>query len=163
MSGQTQEGKMFKAAIVGALAFGLTRPADVVLSGTAKDCAGRNYVQVPGVNLAAFDPAQNPQLVGLLKSMDTADFVDADLAAMARFTAKYSELVRLVSTLPALARTTSNAAGEFSLSVSTRDSVLVVGYQLTEDEPNYYSHRFVAGQTNGSFVLDMSRGECHYP
>lgn len=154
---------MFKAAIVGALAFGLTRPADVVLSGTAKDCAGRDYVQVPGVILAAFDPAQNPRLVDLLKSMDTAYFVDADLAAMARFTAKYSELVRLVSTSKALARATTNASGEFSLSVSTRDSVLVVGYQLTEDEPNYYSHSLIAGRTNGSFVLDMSRGVCHYP
>lgn len=156
---------MYKAAIVGALAFGLSAPTlpDVVLTGSAKDCAGRNYVQVPGVTLAAFDPAQNKPLVDLLKSMDTADFVEADLAAMARFTAKYSELVRLVSTANALARATTNSAGEFSLSVSTRDSVLVVGYQLTEDEPNYYSHRLIAGRTNGSFVLDMSRGECHYP
>jgi hypothetical protein len=156
---------MFKAAIVGALAFGFTAPTlpEVVLKGSTKDCAGRNYVQVPGVTLAAFDPAQNQTLVDLLKLMDTTDFVDADLAAMARFTAKYSELVALVATSRALARTTTDSAGEFSLSVPTRDSVLVVAYQLTEDEPNYYSHRLIPGRANGSFVLDMSRGECHYP
>jgi hypothetical protein len=153
---------MFKAAIVGALALGLTAPPsrDVVLTGSAKDCAGSNYFQVPGVTVAAFHPAENSRLVDLLLSMDTVEFVDADLAAMARFTAKYAELVDLVTRSKALARTTTNNAGNFSLSVSAVDSVLIVGYALNEDEPNYYSYRTVAGRTSGSLVLDMSGGFC---
>ena len=143
---------MLKGAIVVALGFGVAAPTlpDVVLIGTARDCSGRNYVQVPGVTLAAFDPAQNQPLVDLLRSMDTTEFVDADLAAMAGFTPKYSDLVRLVPTSHALARATSDSAGEFSLSVSALDSVLVVGYELTEDEPNYYSHLMVKGRANAS-------------
>lgn len=148
---------LFAAAILGAA----TLPS-VTLTGAAKDCQGRTLVQVPGVTVAAFNPTRNKKIVDLLKSMDTAVFADADTAAMTRFGSKYAQLIGLVTNSTALARTTSNSTGDFTLSVTTIDSALVVGYEDVEDEPNYYSYRMVGGRANNTFFLDMSRGVCHY-
>ena len=127
----------------------------VVLTGAAKDCQGRTYVQVPGVTVAAFSPTKNRKMVDLLKSMDTAVFVDGDTAAMTRFGSQYSQLVGLVTASTALARATSSSTGDFSLTIAALDSALVVGYADVEDEPYYYTYRMVGGRANSVFALDM--------
>lgn len=136
---------------------------NVVLTGSAKDCLGRQYVQVPGVNVGAFNPTKNKKIVDLLKSMDTAVYVDGDTAYMTRFEAKYADLVNLTTNATALARATSDSTGNFALSVTALDSALVIGYRDSEDMPNYYSYRMVGARANSTFYLDMSRGDCHYP
>ena len=136
--------------------------SNVTLTGAAKDCQGRTLVQVPGVTVAAFSPTRNKKIVDLLKSMDTAVFADADTSAITRFGSKYTQLIGMVTSSTALARTTSNSTGDFTLSIGAIDSALVVGYRDVEDEPNYYSYRMVGGRANTTFFLDMSRGVCHY-
>lgn len=136
--------------------------SDVVLSGTAKDCFEANRITVPDVIVAAFDPATNQNIVGLLRAMDTVSFAENDPGAMTRFGSSYSQLINLVGTSTALARATSGAAGAFSLSFPARDSILVVGYQEVEDEPFYYGYKMVGGQANAPLALDMSRGGCSH-
>ena len=147
-------------SLVGVL--GASFDPTVTLSGAAKDCMRRTQVQVPGVTIGAFNPTKNRKMLDVLRSMDTATFVDADTAAMTRFGAKYVQLIGLIGTSTALARTTSNPAGDFSVAVPAADSVLVVGYEAVEDEPYYYSYRMVGARANTSFFLDMSRGSCQY-
>jgi hypothetical protein len=156
---------MLKLVMIGAFAAALTAAAtpNVVLSGSAKDCLGRQYVQVPGVTIGAFNPTKNRKMVDLLKAMDTAVFVDGDTAYMTRFETKYAQLVGLVTSSTALARATSDSIGTFALSVAALDSALVIGYRDSEDMPNYYSYRMVGARANSTFYLDMSRGDCHYP
>ena len=156
---------MLKLSLIGTLGFVLSAAVmpNVVLTGSAKDCLGRQYVQVPGVTVGAFHPTKNQKMVDLLKAMDTAVYVDGDTAYMTRFEAKYAQLVNLAMTSTALARATSDSAGNFALSVTAVDSALVVGYRDSEDMPNYYSYRIVGARANSTFYLDMSRGECHYP
>jgi hypothetical protein len=160
-----KEESMLKLSSIVAAAIVLCAAAmpNVVLTGAAKDCQGRTYVQVPGVTVAAFNPTKNRKMVDLLKAMDTASFVDGDTAAMTRFGSKYSQLVGLVTTSTALARATSSSTGDFSLTFAALDSALVVGYADVEDEPYYYSYGMVGGRANSVFALDMSRGVCHYP
>jgi hypothetical protein len=148
--------------ICGAAILSAATLPNVVLTGAAKDCNGRTLVQVPGVTIAAFSPTKNRKMVDLLKSMDTAVFVDSDTAAVTRFGSKYTQLIGMVMSSTALARTTSNATGDFTLSIASIDSALVVGYEDVEDEPNYYTYRMVGGRANTTFFLDMSRGVCHY-
>lgn len=144
------------------LAVATTMPS-VTLTGSAKDCLGRNRIQVPGVTIAAFNPPKNRKMVDLLHSMDTAVFVNSDTAAITRFSAKYDQLVNLVATSTALARTTSDSAGTFVVSFAAMDSAVIVGYKEIEGDLNYYSYRMVGARVNSSFFLDMSRGECYFP
>ena len=156
---------MARLLIIATLIAALTAATmpDIVLTGTAKDCLGRRYVDVAGVDIGAFDPAKNHKMIELLRVMDTAVFNDDDTLAMPRFEAKYMRLVELATTSTALVRTASDSIGKFSLSLPPIDSVLVFGYAETEDVSFYYSYRMIAARANASFYLDMSRGECHYP
>jgi hypothetical protein len=56
----------------------------------------------------------------------------------------------------------SNSSGTFSLAFSAVDSLIVVGYQLQEDQDFYYSSKVMTGQASRSFVLDMSRAGCGF-
>lgn len=132
----------------------------VVLSGTAQDCFAGSTVPVGGVTVSAFQVSKARKLVTQLKAMDQATFPAGDYTVMSKFETQYSQMIALVNSTNALARGTSAANGAFSLSVTAVDSVLVVGYEAMEDEPYYYSYKTIAGRSNISFALDMSRGTC---
>ena len=136
--------------------------AQVVLTGTARDCFRRTTYRIPGVTVAAFDPARSPQLLDLLHAMDTATFADEDTAAMTRFEDKYERLKKGMTGFPALSRAVSDSVGMFVLTVPALDSAMVIGYEDMEDELFYFSYTMVRARTSSSFFLDMSRGECHY-
>jgi hypothetical protein len=136
--------------------------APIVLTGTARDCFRRTTYKIPGVGVAAFDPARSRELLDLLHAMDTAVFADDDTAAMTRFEDKFERLKRGMAVLPALSRATSDSVGRFVLTVPSLDGALVIGYEDMEDELNYFSYTMVKARTSSSFFLDMSRGECRY-
>jgi len=133
-----------------------------VLKGTVRDCNGQAEVRVPEVKIAAFNRARNSPLVQLLQSSDNEVLVVTDTVAMKRFRARQAQLIGLVNNSAALARTTSDAMGEFTLRLPSVDSVFVIAYRDLADEPNYYSYRTVGARTRGSFFIDMSRGACQY-
>jgi len=72
------------------------------------------------------------------------------------------QLIGQTTISTALARTTSNAAGDFTLNIVSIDSALVAAYEDVEDEANYDTSRMVGGRANATFCLDMSRSVCHY-
>ena len=133
-----------------------------VLKGTVRDCNGQAEVRVPDVKIAAFNRARNFSLVQLLQSSDNEVLVVTDTVAMKRFKARQGQLIGLVNNSTALARTTSDAMGEFTLRLPSVDSVFVVAYRDLADEPNYYSYHTVGARARGSFFIDMSRGACKY-
>ncbi len=147
-------------AIITALVVPVGTMTNVVLRGTAQGCFIDQHTLVSGVNVAAFQLSSARPLDSLLSTMDTASFADDDAAAMGRFFAQYSQMVALDTTTVALARATSDAQGSFTLSVPPVDSVLIVGYEEMEDRPTFYSYARIIGQSNQSFVLDMSREGC---
>lgn len=133
-----------------------------VLKGTVRDCNGQAEVRVPDVRIAVFSHGRNQPLAQLLQSMDGEVLVVSDTAAMRQFRAKQSQLIGHVNNSTALARTTSDATGEFTLRLPNVDSVFVMAYRDLQDEPNYYSYRSVGARTRSSFFVDMSRGACQY-
>ena len=146
---------------VGAFLIGATAPA-AVLKGTVRDCNGQAEVRVPDISIAVFNRTRNLQLAQLLQSMDNEVLVVSDTAATRRFKSRQSQIINLVNNSTALARTKSDAAGEFTLRLPSVDSVFVVAYRDLADEPNYYSYRTVGARARGSFFIDMSRGACQY-
>ena len=133
-----------------------------VLKGTIRDCNGDAEVRVPAVRIAAFNRARSLQMIQLIKSMDGEVLIVSDTAAMRQLKSKQAQLIGFVNSGTALARTTSDARGEFTLRLPGVDSVLVMAYRDLQDEPNYYSYRMVGAKSGGAFVVDMSRGACRY-
>ena len=133
-----------------------------VLKGTVRDCNGQAEVRVPDIRIAAFSSARNLPMIELVKSMDGEVLVVSDTAAMRRFKSTQAQLINLVNNASALARTTSDATGEFTLRLPSVDSVFVMAYRDLNDEPNYYSYRMVGARNRGTFFVDMSRGACRF-
>jgi len=152
----------FKSSLILIAVIALTgwSTTTVVLSGTAQDCFSGNTVPVGGVNVSVFQVSKARKLVTQLKTMDQEKFLEGDYQAFNRFDTQYSQMVSLVNSTNALARGTSASNGTFSFTVTSVDSVLVVGYESVEDEPFYYSYKTMGGRSNLSFALDMSRGGC---
>ena len=156
---------MIRVPVIATVALILTAATmpNVTLTGSVKDCIGRTRYEIPGVTIAAFNPTKNRKMVDLLHSMDTAVFANSDTAALTRFSAKYDQLISLVATSTALARTASDTTGSFVMSIAAMDSAVVIGYKDIEGDLNYYSYRMVGARSNSSFYLDMSGGECYFP
>ena len=155
---------VFKARLViTAVAAFSACTANVVLSGSARDCFDGREVPVRGVKVSAFDLGQAQQLMGHLKTMDRATFAEGDFGAMDRFGAQYSRMISLVDSTKALARTISDTNGVFGFTVTAVDTVLIVGHLEIEDEPYYHSYKSIPGRSTTPFTLDMSRGTCSKP
>lgn len=134
--------------------------ATVVLSGTIQDCFNGNTVPVGHVNVSAFQVSKARKLMTQLKTMDQQTFPEGDYQAMARFDTLYTKMVSLVNSTNALARGSSALNGTFSFTVTAVDSVVVVAYADTEEDPFYWSYKTMRGLSNVAFALDMSRGSC---
>jgi hypothetical protein len=142
-------------------------PTTVTFSGTAQDCSHVGDTLLAGnINLSAFQVSKARAIKTHLDSMVTAQVSLAgaanDHAAFVHLDSMYVKLQSMVAGTKALARATSAANGTFSLAFSAVDSVIVVGYQLQEDQDFYYSSKVMTGQASRSFVLDMSRGGCGF-
>lgn len=146
---------------ISALVIGANVPA-AVLKGTVRDCNGQAEIRVPDVRIAAFNRTKNLSMIELIQSMDGEVLVVSDTSAMRQFRLKQRRLIDLVNNTSALARTRSDATGEFTLRLPSVDSVFVMVYRDLEDEPNYYSYRMVGARNRGAFFVDMSRGACRY-
>lgn len=146
---------------ISAAAIGVSAPL-AVLKGTVRDCNGQAEIRVPDVRIAAFSRAGNLPLIQLVKSMDGEVLIVSDTAATRRFNSRQAQLTGLVNSSSALARTTSDATGDFTLRLPGVDSVFVMAYRDLQDEPNYYSYRMVGARSKGTFLIDMSRGACRY-
>jgi hypothetical protein len=132
---------------------------DVLLSGVTQGCFTQNQPQiVSGVNITAFHVADARALFNQLKMMDTLQIPDTDPSALDRFLTHYSQMLVLDTTTTPLARATSGSDGAFGLTIPPTDSVLVVGYDATEDQPFFYSYTVIPGQSSLNFILDMSLG-----
>ena len=145
---------LFLAILVGSL------QTDVVLTGTVKSCFIGQPIVVGGVKVAAFQVSSVRPLVGLLQVMDTMRITQADTGSFNRFSASYDQVISLDTTTTALVRTTSATNGTFTLTMTPVDSVLVVGYDLNDEYPFFYSYAVLSGQSSASFLLDMSAGRC---
>jgi hypothetical protein len=132
------------------------------LRGNVRDCDGPVEIHLSGISVAAFNPARNGELMGILDAMSSEVLVVTDSAAMNQFNARQAKLLSLVRGPGAIARARTNANGDFTLAVPRADSVLIFAYRNLEDEPNYFTYRKVGGASRGTVYLDMSRGACRY-
>jgi hypothetical protein len=146
---------------ISAVLIGANAPL-AVLKGTVRDCNGQAEVRVPDIRIAAFNRARNLPMIQLIQSMDGEVLVVSDTAAMRKFKSKQTQLINLVNNSTALARTASDATGEFTLRLPSVDSVFVMAYRDLADEPNYYAYRMVGARNRGTFFIDMSRGACRF-
>lgn len=139
-------------------------PPSVIFTGTAQDCFAGSVDLAGGIKVSAFRLSRARPIKAHLDSMSQITFAGLgdDSASFARLDAMYTTLQSMVIDTRALARQTSALNGSFSLTFSATDSVLVVGYEPQDDRDFYYSSKVMTGQSNTTFILDMSRGACGF-
>jgi len=135
----------------------ISPPQDVVISGATTDCIPSFRVLVSGVHIMAFDPVRHPEILKLLRAMDSVD-VNVD-GNWPKREAMYSQVLKLADSATALSRDTSEAGGAFSLRSPSRDSILLFAYADHEDF--YYEYKMVGGQTSSNINIDMAG--CNLP
>jgi hypothetical protein len=140
-----------------------SKPA-VTINGNAQTCFMRKTVPVGNVSISAFKVSNARPLVAHLDSMDKfAGFgIGDDTTASARFDIMQTAMQNMIVSTRALERTTSALNGTFAITVPPVDSVLVTGFENTEDEPYVYAYKIMRGVADTSFILDMSRGDCGF-
>lgn len=139
-------------------------PRTVTFTGTAQDCFEGSVDLAGNIKVSAFQLGRARPIKAHLDSMSQISIGrdSTDSAAFARLGTMYTTLQSMVVKTRALARDTSATTGAFSLTFAAVDSVLVVGYQPQEDRDFYYSFKLLTGQSNTTFILDMSRGGCGF-
>jgi hypothetical protein len=128
----------------------------VVISGQAKDCfvPGQEF-GVQALDMRAFDPASNNSLVGVLRSLDTLDFMGPPVTR-ARWHSAAAQLDSLWTSATAMTHDSTSSTGSFSLTLPSRDSVLVLTFAHRNDAPLYYQYQMVGARLNVSLLFDMS-------
>ena len=139
-------------------------PPSVTFTGTAQDCFAGSVDLAGGIKVSAFQLSRARPIKAHLDSMSQITFAGLgdDSASFARLDAMYTTLQSMVIDTRALTRQTSALNGSFSLTFRATDSVLVVGYEPQDDRDFYYSSKVMTGQSNTTFILDMSRGGCGF-
>jgi hypothetical protein len=147
--------------LVGLWAFSPRPAARTLLDGTAQLCpeedAKGDTAGVRGVNVYAFDASKAPDIAASLHSLDTLAWASDQVKAMNIFTAEYPKLLALVKRTPRIGRATSNRNGDFEITVSRVDSVLLFAEEELEDQPFFFASKVVAtkGQREVRVVLPM--------
>src|SRR5436305_1403723 len=125
-----------------------TLPPRTLLTGTAQLCpeddAKGDTAGVRGVHVYAFDAAKVPAIRASLAALDTISWSGDGVAAMHAFSAEYADLMTLLKDTPTLGGATSNANGEFKITVSRADSVLLFAEEELEDEPFFFASKVIA-------------------
>jgi hypothetical protein len=123
------------------------RPARTLLTGTAQLCpeddAKGDTAGVRGVRVYAFDAAKVPKIRASLAALDTISWSGDGVEAMHAFSAEYAELMTVLKQTPTLGGATSNANGEFSITLSRADSVLLFAEEELEDQPFFFASKVV--------------------
>ena len=147
--------------LVGLWAFTPAPAARTLLDGTAQLCpeedAKGDTAGVRGVHVYAFDAAKAPGISVSLHSLDTLAWASDQVKAMNIFTAEYPKLMAVVKRTPNLGRATSNGNGDFQITVSRVDSVLLFAEEELDDQPFFFASKVVAtkGQREVRVVLPM--------
>jgi hypothetical protein len=148
----------------GAVLFGLLSliqpvPEKTLLDGSAQPCADVKETTsgVPGVHVYAFNAAKVPAIRKSLFVLDTLNWESGDPDAMRAASREYDRLLPLVRKAKKLGYAMSNGNGDFEVTVTQTDSVLVFGEAKWPGEPFYYSSKVVGamGQEEVRVVLLM--------
>ncbi|HEV2016895.1 MAG TPA: hypothetical protein VGQ98_01185, partial [Gemmatimonadaceae bacterium] len=144
------------AALLGLLSLVHPLPEKTLLDGTAVPCADSRETTsgVPGVHVYAFNTKKIPAIRKSLFVLDTLDWESGDPDAMRAAAVQYDRLLSLVRGARTLGYATSNGNGDFEITVTQTDSVLVFGEAKMPGEPFYYSSK-VVGATGQEEVRVM--------
>ena len=146
-------------ALAGLLSVMHPAPEKTLLDGSAVPCAdSRNSTSgVPGVHVYAFNAKKIPAIRKSLDVLDDLEWENGDPAAMRAAAVEYDRLLAKVRSARTMGYATSNGNGDFEITVTQTDSVLVFGEARMPGEPFYYSSKVVAatGQEEVRVVLLM--------
>ncbi len=134
-------------------------PEKTLLDGSAQPCADVKETTsgVPGVHVYAFNAKKIPAIRRSLFVLDSLDWENGDPDAMRAASREYDRLLSRVRAARTLGYATSNGNGDFEITVTQIDSVLVCGEAKWPGEPFYYSAKVVGaiGQEEVRVVLLM--------
>jgi hypothetical protein len=134
-------------------------PEQTLLDGSAQPCADVKETTsgVPGVRVYAFNAAKVPAVRKSLFVLDTLEWETGDPVAMRAASREYDRLLSLVKKTRKLGYAMSNGNGDFEITITQTDSVLVFGEAKWPGEPFYYSAKTVGaiGQEEVRVVLLM--------
>jgi hypothetical protein len=134
-------------------------PEKTLLDGSAQPCADVKETTsgIPGVHVYAFNAAKIPAIKKSLFVLDTLDWEAGNPDAMRAAAVEYNRLLSLVRKARTLGYATSNGNGDFEITVTQTDSVLVFGEARMPGEPFYYAAKTVGamGQEEVRVVLLM--------
>ncbi|MDP9203986.1 MAG: hypothetical protein M3P12_00825 [Gemmatimonadota bacterium] len=135
------------AALLALLSLTHPFPEKTLLDGSAQPCADSREATsgVPGVHVYAFNAKKIPAIRKSLFVLDTLEWESGDPDAMRAASREYDRLLSLVRKARTLGYATSNGNGDFEITVTQTDSVLVFGEAKWPGEPFYYSSRVVGG------------------
>ena len=132
----------------------------VVMNGQVKDCFVPGQAGgVPALDVKAFSAASNGRLIRVLRSLDTLNMIGPP-PAPANWNAAYEQLKSLWGSTRALTHDSTSSMGNFSMTVPSMDSVLILTFAEVEDANAYYQYQVVGGRANISLLFDMSGGGC---
>ncbi len=134
-------------------------PEKTLLDGSAVPCADSRETTsgVPGVHVSAFNAKKVPAIRKSLFVLDSLDWESGDPDAIRAAAVEYNRLMSLVNRAPKLGYAMSNGNGDFEITVTQIDSVLVFGEAKMPGEPFYFSSKVVGatGQDEVRVVLLM--------
>ncbi len=146
-------------ALMGLLSLAHPVPEKTLLDGSAVPCADSRETTsgVPGVHVYAFNAKKVPAIRRSLFVLDSLDWENGDPGAMRAAAAEYDRLLSRVRGARTLGYAMSNGNGDFEITVTQTDSVLVFGEAKMPGEPFYYSSKVVGatGQEEVRVVLLM--------
>jgi len=147
------------AALFGLLSLVHPLPEKTLLDGSAQPCADVKETTsgVPGVHVYAFNAKKIPAIRRSLFVLDSLDWENGDPDAMRAASREYDRLLSRVRAARTLGYATSNGNGDFEITVTQIDSVLVFGEAKWPGEPFFYSAKVVGaiGQEEVRVVLLM--------
>jgi hypothetical protein len=147
------------AALLGLLTLVGPVPEKTLIDGSAVPCADsrESTSGVPGVHVYAFNAKKIPAIRRSLFVLDSLDWENGDPDAMRAASREYDRLLSRVRAARTLGYATSNGNGDFEITVTQTDSVLVFGEAKWPGEPFYYSSKVVGatGQEEVRVILLM--------
>jgi len=133
------------AAFVSLLSLSHALPEKTLLDGSAQPCADvkESTSGVPGVHVYAFNAAKVPTIRKSLDALDSLDWEAGDPDAMRAAVIEYERLMGRVRAAKKLGYAMSDGNGNFEITVTQMDSVLVFGEAKWPGEPFYYASKVV--------------------
>jgi hypothetical protein len=137
-------------------------PPAVTINGTTTDCFADSIIRIPSVRISAFNASVSREMIDSLRAMESLSFEDNPSASIARMNVQFDRVMALAGKTAPLAQAETNAYGGFEISTQPVDSILILATYDDEGEAFPYAYSVVAGRSNHSIELDLSRGSCSY-